>query len=130
MGIDVTLHLVDEEALRRELVPAILGDAALPARFVAHRPDAAEMVAQARALLSRGAAEEAAARLCDLAVLHAACTLPHRYERGFALSLVEFPERLAGSPEALFAPVVRAHPRLAKRFPRRFGDDHATGVYV
>ncbi|QEH38275.1 hypothetical protein OJF2_68730 [Aquisphaera giovannonii] len=139
MGYDCTLHLVDEAAIRDEFVPRLLGRSRKRTALDRVMPDAAELWAKAREALAGDDPREAASLVCQLAVMFSACSLPHQYERGFALSLwdrqedevaVEFPAELASSPEPLFAEVVAQHPELHGRFPTWFSGNFSTGVYV
>src|SRR5262245_47688955 len=115
MGYDCTLHLVDEKAIRDEFVPRLLGRTEQETAFDRVVEDAAELWDSVREALDENEPDNAASLLCQLALKFSACSLPHQYERGFALCLwdrqeediaVDFPGELAFSPEPLFAEVV------------------------
>jgi hypothetical protein len=139
MGFDCTLHLVDERAVREEFVPRLLERSAGPTALDRVMTNADEVWQEVRTALRGGDPEEAASLVCQLAVTFSACSLPHQYERGFALSLwrdqetdvaVDYPDRFAFSPEPLFGDVVAKYPALRGRFPRWFAGNYSTGVFV
>jgi hypothetical protein len=154
MGFDCTLHLIDEAAIRTEFVPKLLGRSHKKTPLDRVREGAAGLWEQARAAL-RGepyvygdeddepavlGPEEAAQLVCQLAIMFAACSLPHHYERNLALSYWDegprgkrrpvLPGRFASDPEPLFAAAVAQYPALAGKFPRWFTSNYSTGVYV
>ena len=139
MGFDCTLHLVNEQAIRDEFVPRLLGRTQAETALDRVVKDAAKNWDIVRNSLENGDPEEAASLVCQLAVMFSACSLPHQYERGFALCMwqeqgentsVEYPEEFAFSPESLFAEVVAKYPSLAGRFPTWFAGNYSTGVYI
>jgi hypothetical protein len=139
MGYDCTLHLVDEKAIREGFVPRLLGRSRKKTALDRVMQNAGELWATARKALDRDDPDTAAPTICQLAVLFSACSLPHRYERGFALSLwqdqetdlaVDYPSELAFSPEPLFAAVVEEYPRLHGHFPTWFTGNYSTGVFI
>lgn len=138
MGYDCTLHLIDETAIRDQFVPRLLKRSRTPTPLDRVMANAGRLWTDVRRALA-GDDPDAASLVCQLAVSFSACSLPHQYERGFALSLwgeqgervaVDFPADLAFSPEPLFADVVAAYPRLSGRFPTRFTGNFSTGVYI
>jgi hypothetical protein len=139
MGYDCTLHLVDEQAIRQEFVPRLLGSSRKKTALDRVMDNAAELWTTVRKALHGDDPEEAAALVCQLAVEFSACSLPHQYERGFALCLwadqkkdiaVKYPGRFAFSPEPLFAEVVQDHPTLKGHFPTWFTGNYSTGVFI
>lgn len=143
MGFDCSLHLVDEHAIRAELVPRLLAaddTGVVPTPFDRRRPDAARRIARARKQLRGRDGELAARRLSELTILYASCALPFESVRGIALSLwgeglhpdldPDLPQHLLASPEVLFEPIVAAHPRLKGRFPTGFDGNGCPGVFV
>ncbi len=139
MGYDCTLHLVDEKAIREEFVPRLLGRSMLTTALDRLLPDADELWNTVRQALNEDEPENAASLLCQLAVTFSACSLPHQYERGFALCLwdgqeedvaVDYPAKFAFSPEPLFTAVVEEYPRLHGQFPTWFTGNYSTGVFI
>src|SRR5262245_16177365 len=144
MGYDCTFHLVHEKAIREEFVPKLLGELTGETRFDQVREDAAELWATVRRALVEEVnndgdeldAEDVATLVCQLAVMYSACSLPHHYERGLALSLWPedagdaLPSELAESPESLFSAVVAKHPHLKGQFPNWITGNYCTGVFV
>jgi len=139
MGFDCTLHLVDEKAIREEFVPRLLGESQEETELDRVAEDAAELWETMRKALEEDDPEAAASLLCQLALKFSACSLPHQYERGFALSLwanqeediaVEYPGEFAFSPELLFARVVQKYPKLHGHFPMWFTGNWSTGVFI
>jgi hypothetical protein len=124
-------------------VPKLLGTLSTDTPFDKVREDAAGLWAIVRRALDEGVdqegeeleAEDVASLVCQLAVMFSACSLPHHYERGLALSLWPesqdaVPESFAHSPEPLFVEVVKKYPRLHGQFPNWFSGNFSTGVYV
>ncbi|WP_280455313.1 hypothetical protein [Nocardia brasiliensis] len=141
MGYDCTLHLVDEDAIREQFVPRLLGSATGPTALDRVHPDAEDLWRQVRELLHGTDGRAAAAAVSVAAVMFSASMLPYRYERGLALSLAfetgrVFPDSVfapkeAYAPDALFAEVVAAHPHLSGQFSSGwFGGNYTTGLYV
>ncbi|WP_280407527.1 hypothetical protein [Nocardia brasiliensis] len=141
MGYDCTLHLVDEDAIREQFVPRLLGSATGPTALDRVHPDAEDLWRQVRELLHGTDGRAAAAAVSAAAVMFSASMLPYRYERGLALSLAfetgrVFPDSVfapkeAYAPDALFAEVVAAHPHLSGQFSSGwFGGNYSTGLYV
>lgn len=139
MGYDCTLHLIDENAIRDQFVPRLLGRSHSPTALDRMVKKAAELWAQVNTALQDDDPENAAAMLCQLAVMFSACSLPHRYERGLALCLLanqepdiafKYPTRFSFSPEPLFAEVVEKYPALHGRFPTWFTGNGSTGVFI
>ena len=129
MGFDCTLHLVDERAIRDELVPRILG------RGRTHPFEKRKVHAAALASLTKGLATDepadVARALTALAIQFSAASLPHLAARGVAISLWKrAPRALGASPEALFEDVIRIRTQLSGRFPVRFDENWMTGVYI
>jgi hypothetical protein len=139
MGYDCTLHLVDEKAIREEFVPRLLRRTDQETALDRVVDEAAELWETVRKGLGDEEPETAASLLCQLALKFSACTLPHQYERGFALCLwqdqekdiaVDYPYELAFSPEALFTEVVEKYPKLHGQFPTWFTGNYSTGVFI
>src|SRR3954471_11170961 len=114
MGYDCTLHLIDENAIRDSFVPRLLKRSRKETPLDRVHSTAKDLWGQVRKALREDGGDEAASMVCQLAVMFAACSLPHHYERGFALSLGEdqqrnvaarFPAELRFSPESLFTEV-------------------------
>ena len=85
MGYDCTLHLVDEKAIRDVFVPKLLGLSKSKTALDRVLKNAAKLWGEVRKGLAGRDPDEAAALVCRLAVTFSACSLPHQYERGFAL---------------------------------------------
>jgi hypothetical protein len=139
MGFDCTLHLVDERAIREEFVPRLLRRSRKQTALDRVLKNAKRLWDDVRKSLDSDDPETAASLLCQLAITFSACSLPHQYERGFALSLwqnqgkdiaVEYPARFAFSPEPLFTQVVELYPQLHDRFPTWFTGNYSTGVFI
>jgi hypothetical protein len=139
MGYDCTLHLVDEKAIRGEFVPRLLSRSRKKTALDRVLQNADELWTTARTALDRDDPDTAASMICQLAVMFGACSLPHQYERGFALSLwrdqekdiaVDYPGQFAFSPEPLFAAVVEEYPGLHGHFPTWFTGNYSTGVFI
>lgn len=134
MGLDCTLHLVDERALRDVFAPTLLEQRDGPTPLDACRPDDADALwTQARSSLRDEQEEPLSVCMLvgQLALLFSAGALPYVHQDGFALSLwPEFPRDLAGSPGQLFPDLLAAHPRLRGHFPEAFVDGFGTGVYL
>lgn len=139
MGYDCTLHLIDERAIRDEFVPKLLGRSNKKTPLDRVVQNSSELWTTARRSLEVDDPNEAAASVCQLAVMFSACSLPHQYERGFALSLwrdqekdiaVEYPYEFGFSPEPLFSDIVECYPRLHNHFPTWFIGNYSTGVYI
>jgi hypothetical protein len=139
MGYDCTFHLVDENAIRNEFVPRLLGRREEPTALDRVDPEAVELWKTVRDALNDADPEEPASLVCQLALRFSACSLPHHYERGFALSLwdgqddsvrADYPPEFVFSPEELFRDVVQAYPKLAGKFPEWFTGNYSTGVFV
>lgn len=142
MGFDCSLHLVDEVALRRHLVPRLLAetdDGLEATAFDRQTRDAAERVSRVRRKLRGRDGESAARELCELAILFNSCTMPFASTRRVALSfwsdlhpeLDEFPaEYLDRSLEWLFEGLVDRFPLLKGEFLCGFDGNGATGVFV
>jgi hypothetical protein len=139
MGFDCTFHLIDEQAIREEFVPRLLGHSLEKTALDRVREDADELWNTVRESLVGDDPESAASLVCQLAVMFSACSLPHQYERGFALCLwegqeqdiaVEYPVKFSFSPEPLFDEVVKAHPSLRGHFPTWFNGNYSTGVFI
>ncbi len=145
MGFDCTFHLVDEEAIRNEFVPKLLGkttaDIALDRVF--HQAE--ELWEMLRCALDDRVDHEgdeispkgAGSLVCQAALIYCSCFLPHHEERGIAFSLWStdegmdpFPDKFAHSPEVLFTEVVEAYPQLAGQFLRFFKWNYETGVFI
>jgi hypothetical protein len=128
MGYDCTLHLVDEQAIREEFVPRLLGHSREKTALDRVLANAVELWNTVRESLDSDDPESAAALVCQLAIMFSACSLPHQYERGFALCLwqdqekdiaVEYPVKFSFSPEPLFEEVAKIHPSLRRLQIRR-----------
>ncbi|MFD6161883.1 hypothetical protein ACFWF7_14940 [Nocardia sp. NPDC060256] len=141
MGYDCTLHLVDEDAIREQFVPRLLGRTTEPTALDRVHPGAADLWRQVRELLLSEDGRAAAEAVSVAAVMFSASMLPYRYERGLALSLAfeagrVFPDavfapKAAYRPDGLFAEIVAAHPQLSGRFPSGwFSGNYSTGLYV
>jgi hypothetical protein len=138
MGYDCTLHLVDERAIREEFVPRLLGLTTKETALDRVLKDAPKLWEIVRRSLKEKDPQTAASFVCQLAVKFSACSLPHQYERGLALCLwedqgdlaVEYPRRLAFSPEPLFTAVVERYPSLHGQFPNWFTGNYSTGVFI
>lgn len=145
MGYDCTFHLIDEQAIRDEFVPALLGQSSKQTPLDKVHENAADLWTAARQALEDGIDAEGeeideegvASLLCQLACIYSACSLPYHYERGLAFSLwpekkfgSEFPSHFVHSPEPLFTEVVRQYPRLKGMFPEWFTGNFSTGVYI
>lgn len=139
MGFDCTLHLIDEKAIREEFVPRLLQRSHNTTALDRVMSNADELWNTVRRALIEDDPENAASLLCQLAVTFSACSLPHQYERGFALCMwqdqeeavaVDYPANLAFSPEPLFTAVVDEHPHLRGQFPTWFTGNYSTGVFI
>ncbi|MET8777166.1 hypothetical protein ABZV58_19355 [Nocardia sp. NPDC004654] len=141
MGYDCTLHLVDEDAIREQFVPRLLGSSTEPTALDRVHPKAADVWRQVRELLLGTDGHAAAEAVSVAAVMFSASMLPYRYERGLALSLAfeagrVFPDavfepKVEYAPDALFADVVAAHPQVRGWFSSGwFGGNYTTGLYV
>jgi hypothetical protein len=139
MGYDCTLHLIDEKAIREEFVPRLLGKSRKKTALDRVVDNADELWSSVRTALDGNDADEAASLICQLAIKFSACSLPHQFERGFALSLweglddetaVKYPHKFAFSPEPLFADVVKEYPKLHGHFPTWFTSNYSTGVFI
>lgn len=145
MGYDCTFHLIDEQAIRNEFVPKLLGRNQQQTALDEVHENAGDLWATVRTALEKGVNSEGeemddegvASLVCQLACIYSACSLPHHYERGLAFSLwpdeefgAGFPPHFVHSPEPLFAEVVRQHPRLKGKFPEWFTGNYSTGVYI
>lgn len=145
MGYDCTFHLIDEQAIRNEFVPKLLGRSVKQTPLDKVHENAANLWATVRKALQEGLDSEgeeidekrAASLLCQLACMYSACSLPYHYERGLAFSLwpdkkfgSEFPSHFVHSPEPLFTEVVRQYPQLQGKFPEWFTGNFSTGVYI
>ncbi|MEV6558484.1 hypothetical protein AB0M22_22420 [Nocardia sp. NPDC051756] len=141
MGYDCTLHLVDEDAIREQFVPRLLGSFAGPTALDRVHPGAEDVWRQVRELLLGADGRAAAEAVSVAAVMFSASMLPYRYERGLALSLAfeagrVFPDavfepKATYAPDGLFTEVVAAHPQLRGRFSSGwFSGNYSTGVYV
>jgi hypothetical protein len=135
MGFDCTLHLVDEELLRREFIPRLLRDGPppslrdrllrrsprfAPTTFDRRRPDAPHLWKRVRRALRMTSPETAARCIAELALLFNSCELPFEPSRNVALSLwgglhedlPDFiPDDLLGAPDELFSDLIEAFPR-------------------
>lgn len=138
MGYDCTLHLVDERAIERDLVPRLLGKSRKVLAFE-KRESGAAALHHARKALETADANEAARAVTELAIQFSSATLPHLDARGLALSSWEYapkkvrassPLELGASPEVLFKDVVRSRPELAGSFPTSFDENEMTGVFI
>jgi hypothetical protein len=145
MGQYCTLHLVDEEAIRTQFVPRLLGtDRAAPptpswwqrwrrdrseplpaSAFDRLLPDADRRFRRARLSLTKRDPQVAAQYVCELAILYASAELPFGLSHNVSLSLwhrcqppgaPDLPHDLTSSPELLFADLVAVHPHLAGHF--------------
>jgi hypothetical protein len=154
MGFDCTLHLVDEELIRKELVPRLLSDGPPPSlrdrlfrrspRFPPtvldrRRRDAPRLWKRARRALRMTSPETAARCIAELALLFNSCELPFEPSRNVALSLWGglheelpdvIPDELLGSPDELFGDLIEAFPALKGCFPDYFDGNGSLGVYV
>ncbi|MFG1793013.1 hypothetical protein [Nocardia sp. NPDC049149] len=141
MGYDCTLHLVDEDAIREQFVPRLLGSSAEPTALDRVRPGAEDLWRQVRELLVGADGHAAAAAVSVAAIMFSASMLPYRYERGLALGLAfeagrVFPDavfvpKAEYAPDGLFTEVVAAHPQLGGRFSSGwFSGNYSTGLYV
>jgi hypothetical protein len=145
MGYDCTFHLIDEQAIRNEFVPKLLGRSQQQTALDKVHENAAQLWTTVRTALDKGVNSEGeemddegiASLVCQLACIYSACTLPHHYERGLAFSLwpdeefgAAFPPHFVHSPEPLFSEVVRQYPRLKGKFPEWFTGNYSTGVYI
>jgi hypothetical protein len=139
MGYDCTLHLVDEQAIREQFVPRLLRRSRKKTALDRVLENAGVLWSSVRRALEEDEPESAASVLCQLAITFSACSLPHQYERGFALCLwerqgkdlaVEYPSELTFSPEPLFTAVVEQYPRLHGHFPTWFIGNYSTGVFI
>lgn len=144
MGYDCTFHLVDENAIRDEFVPKLLGESNSLTPLDEIRDDADELWDDARRAIEKGvnaegepiSDDEVASFICQLAVIYSSCSLPHHYERELAFSIWpddevgQFPAEFAHSPEPLFSEIVAQFPRLKDKFPDWFQGNCSTGVYV
>jgi hypothetical protein len=138
MGYDCTLHLIDEQAIREEFVPRLLKRSRKKTALDRVFTNAAGAWTHVRKLLEKGDPADAATQLCSLAISFSACSLPHHYERGFAISLwdnqgelsVEFPTEYLFDPEPLFTEVVARYPALHGKFPRVMTCNYTPGVYI
>jgi hypothetical protein len=138
MGYDCTLHLVDEHTIREEFIPWLLGQSPNEIALDRILENAGELRNTVREALKNDD-PDAAKMLCQLAIMFSACVLPHQYERGFALGLLQnrekgiaraYPDRFAFSPEPLFTKVVDEYPRLHGHFPVWFTGNYSTGVFI
>jgi len=135
MGYDVTFHLVDAEAIRRELLEPLLKGGAAPAPF---DTDPAKWAA-ARETVLHGPASQAAHEACRLAIEFSAARLPHLYRRNFAVTyhpmrmedeLRGIPSMDFGSPEkVLFQPLIEARPALRGCLPSELEGNYRTGGF-
>jgi hypothetical protein len=154
MGFDCTLHLVDEELLRREFIPRLLRDGPppslrdrllrrsprfAPTTFDRRRPDAPHLWKRARRALRMTSPETAARCIAELALLFNSCELPFEPSRNVALSLwgglhedlPDFiPHDLLGAPDELFSDLIEAFPGLKGCFPDYFDGNGSLGIYV
>ena len=139
MGFDCTLHLVDENRIRQEFVPALLREGAAPECVREAREDADALFDQVRGALAGDDPVYAARLVGQLAIVYSACFLPHRYERGVALSLWshfdggppgDLPAQLCTPPDVLFAELFAQYPALAGLMPTQFDGNYCTGMYV
>jgi hypothetical protein len=154
MGFDCTLHLVDEELLRREFIPRLLRDGPppslrdrllrrsprfAPTTFDRRRPDAPHLWKRVRRALRMTSPETAARCIAELALLFNSCELPFEPSRNVALSLwgglhedlPDFiPDDLLGAPDELFSDLIEAFPRLKGCFPDYFDGNGSLGIYV
>jgi hypothetical protein len=140
MGYDCTLHLVDEAAIRRELVPRLLGTSKkMKLAPFEDTKAGAKLLAKARKIVFHDDPDDAARALTELAIHFASAALPHLEARGCALSLwhhmpakvrARSPVSLGTSPEALFSAVVAKRRELRGRFPTEFDENYMTGVFI
>ncbi|WP_107657231.1 hypothetical protein [Nocardia suismassiliense] len=141
MGYDCTLHLVDEDAIREQFVPRLLGSSTEPTALDRVHPGAEDLWRRVRELLLGADARAAAEAVSVAAVMFSASMLPYRYERGLALSLAfeegrVFPDsvfvpKAEYAPDGLFTEVVAAHPQLHRQFSSAwFSGNYSTGLYV
>lgn len=154
LGYDCTLHLVDEELLKKEFVPRLLAEAPPrsfldrlagrrstwpPTSFDKRRRDAPQLWDQARRALKAGDPSSAARQICELALLFSSCELPFESARGIALSLwplepapfnPDLPPGLLGSPEEVLGDLVTAHPDLEGEFQDFFDGNGSPGAYI
>jgi hypothetical protein len=154
MGFDCTLHLVDEELMRREFIPRLLRDGPPPTlrdrlfhrsprfeptTFDRKRGDAQRLWKRARRALRMTSPETAARCIAELALLFNSCELPFEPSRNVALSLWSglhedlpdhVPHELLGSPDDLFGDLIDAFPALRGCFPDYFDGNGSLGVYV
>jgi hypothetical protein len=154
MGFDCTLHLVDEELMRREFIPRLLRDGPPPTlrdrlfhrsprfeptTFDRKRGDAQRLWKRARRALRMTSPETAARCIAELALLFNSCELPFEPSRNVALSLWSglhedlpdhVPHDLLGSPDDLFGDLIDAFPALRGCFPDYFDGNGSLGVYV
>ncbi len=154
MGFDCTLHLVDEELLRKEFMPRLLRDGPAPSlrdrllrrsprfeptTFDRRRGDAQRLWKRARRALRMTSPETAARCVAELALLFNSCELPFEPSRNVALSLWSglhddlpdhIPHELLGSPDDLFEGLIEAFPALRGCFPDYFDGNGSLGIYV
>lgn len=138
MGYDVTFHAVNEQAVRSELIPWVLGEKSVPPAFAERFEDWQEIAGKVKDLLTGEDVISAARALTELSVMYAACLHPYVYERGRAFTLAvgeeedplaDPPEDFSHNPEILFESLLVRHPSLRGHFPEAFEGNYMTGFF-
>lgn len=140
MGYDCTLHLIDEDLIRREFEPKLLDIDSLETLFDKKRNDSKKLWQAGREALQSNNPEESAALICQLAVIFSAASLPYHSVRGIALALwppdsdsrlsKNFPEDYTTSPQVLFPNIVKTYPALNGQFPTTMEGNFCTGIFI
>jgi hypothetical protein len=143
MGFDCTLHVVDPSDVRDAYCRLLLGHDGAGTEFGTPE-ESSRILAQLRAALADESPNAAAGTIAQGAILFSTQRLPSHYERGFCLSLwawrmeddamlAAVPRKHRGSVEeldALFAPLIEAHPRLKGKWPVDLTGNYSVGIYV
>lgn len=139
MGYDVTFHLVDEDSIRRSLLPALLGGGPPPDGPFAQREGSEHLWTRAGELILEGSSDEAVAAATELAIRWSAASLPWVSARNLAMSyqplhmedeLYDVSWGHSESAERLFQPLIDVRPELQGRFPSRLEGNGRAGAYV
>jgi hypothetical protein len=134
VGLDCTLHVVDERSLARFSGRFLRGLHRGTAFDQAY--DADDMIAKVKQLIARDPAIGARA-LAELALLHASTEAPHVCSRDFALSMwteermgAPLPAKWLGTVETRLPDILAAYPKLAGLIPNRIDGPYSVGPMV
>jgi CarD family transcriptional regulator len=139
MGYDVTFHLIDVEAVRDGLIPALLrGDPPPPSAFD-QLDDAAEAWTASRTAVLEGEPQAAARAACELIVCWSAESLAYVWMRNFGITyhplrmeevLQSVPTTGFGSPRPLLEALLERRPELEPALPTRVEGSSTTGGFA